>query len=199
MGNCIDSMNKGDIKDPLYYSPTSLENTIFKVLLVGDSATGKSSMLLRYAEKRFEESSMPTLGIDFKISNIHIGQWNVQLQIWDSAGQERFRTITRAYYRGSHGILLCFDVTNQESFDSLKDWIKDIQFYAGDSVPMVLIGNKNDLEEDRVITFCEAQKFAERLGIEYIETSAKCATNVEKAFENLSLTMIKALREKIAI
>eukprot|EP00903_Cladosiphon_okamuranus_P015011 g13890.t1 len=155
---------------------------LFKLLLIGDSGVGKSCLLLRFADDTYTESYISTIGVDFKIRTIELDSKTIKLQIWDTAGQERFRTITSSYYRGAHGIIVVYDVTDKESFNNVKQWLHEIDRYACENVNKLLVGNKNDLEAKRAVTTEEAKAFADTLGIEFLETSAKNATNVEKAF-----------------
>lgn len=155
---------------------------LFKLLLIGDSGVGKSCLLLRFADDTYTESYISTIGVDFKIRTIDIDGKTIKLQIWDTAGQERFRTITSSYYRGAHGIIVVYDTTDLESFNNVKQWLHEIDRYASDNVNKLLVGNKSDLVGKRVVSYEQAMDFADSLGIEFIETSAKNATNVEKAF-----------------
>jgi Ras-related protein Rab-1A len=113
---------------------------LFKLLLIGDSGVGKSCLLLRFADNTYTESYISTIGVDFKIRDITLGGQDVKLQIWDTAGQERFRTITSSYYRGAHGIALVYDVTDQESFDNIKQWTEEVDRYASENVKCILVG-----------------------------------------------------------
>ena len=164
---------------------------IFKVLLLGNSDVGKSSLLLRFVDDLWNESFVPTIGVDFKVKTIEIGDKKVKLQIWDTAGQERFRNVVSTYFRGSNGILLIYDITNKESFKNLEDWLSEIEKNSSENVFKILIGNKNDLETDRVITVEEGQNFANRNGMQFIETSAKLDTNVSEAFQALAQLMVE--------
>ena len=159
---------------------------LFKLLLIGDSGVGKSCLLLRFADDTYTESYISTIGVDFKIRTIQLDGKTIKLQIWDTAGQERFRTITSSYYRGAHGIIVVFDVTDQESFMNVKQWLHEIDRYACQNVKKLLVGNKCDLASKRAVPTEQAQEFADSLGIQYLETSAKNSTNVEKAFTTMA-------------
>ena len=164
---------------------------IFKVLLLGNSDVGKSSLLLRYVDSIWNEAFVPTIGVDFKVKTLTIDEKKVKMQIWDTAGQERFRTVVSTYFRGAHGILLLYDVTNRDSFKNLESWLIEIEKNAKEKVLKILIGNKCDLTDDREITTEEGKAFALRNGMEFMETSAKMNTNVTEAFETLGKLMIE--------
>jgi small GTP-binding protein len=153
---------------------------LLKLLLIGESSVGKSCLLLRYADNRFQEGYFTTIGIDFKVRSVTIENTKVRLQIWDTAGQEQFRTITKAYYHGAHGILLVFDVSNAETFAQCQGWMNSISESLSDPVEIALVGNKCDME--RQVTKEQAQEFADRYGVRYFETSAKTGENVESTF-----------------
>ncbi|CAA7393135.1 unnamed protein product [Spirodela intermedia] len=155
---------------------------LFKLLIIGDSAVGKSCVLLRFADDSYVEGYVSTIGVDFKIRTVEKDGKTIKLQIWDTAGQERFRTITSSYYRGAHGIIVVYDVTVGESFNNVKKWLSEIDRYAGREVSRLLVGNKCDLAENRAVPYETAKAFADELGIPFMETSAKDATNVERAF-----------------
>jgi len=159
---------------------------LFKLLLIGDSGVGKSCLLLRFADDTYTESYISTIGVDFKIRTVELDGKTIKLQIWDTAGQERFRTITSSYYRGAHGIIVVYDVTDVDSFNNVKQWLHEIDRYASENVNKLLVGNKSDLASKRAVTYEQGKEFADSLGIEFIETSAKNATNVEKAFMAMS-------------
>ncbi|KAJ5070760.1 ras-related protein rabd2a-like [Anaeramoeba ignava] len=138
-----------------------------KILLIGDYQVGKSRLILRYFDDTFTEPYFATIRIEF----------------WDPSGAERFRAVAKSYYRGTHGIILLYDVTNQDSFNNLKYWMKEIQEYAPDNVNMILIGTKSDLISQKVIDTETGEKFAEQLGISFFETSSKENINVNEAFD----------------
>lgn len=166
---------------------------LFKLLLIGDSGVGKSCLLLRFADDTYTESYISTIGVDFKIRTIEQDGKTVKLQIWDTAGQERFRTITSSYYRGAHGICVVFDVTDQESYNNVKQWLQEIDRYASPDVNKLLVGNKIDMADKKVVDSDLAKAFAESLNIPFLETSAKNATNVEEAF----LAMARQIKERM--
>uniref|UniRef100_A0A7S4PH67 Uncharacterized protein n=1 Tax=Guillardia theta TaxID=55529 RepID=A0A7S4PH67_GUITH len=167
---------------------------LFKLLLIGDSGVGKSCLLLRFADDTYTESYISTIGVDFKIRTLELDGKTVKLQIWDTAGQERFRTITSSYYRGAHGIIVVYDVTDQESFNNVKQWMNEIDRYANDKVNKMLVGNKSDLASKRAVDTSVAKEYADSLGIPFLETSAKDSTNVEQAF----ITMAAEIKARMA-
>lgn len=136
---------------------TSEYDYLFKLLLIGDSSVGKSCLLLRFADDAYVDTYISTIGVDFKIRTVELDGKSVKLQIWDTAGQERFRTITSSYYRGAHGIIIVYDVTDRESFNNVKQWLSEIDRYASDSVCKLLVGNKCDLVDSKVVDTEEAK------------------------------------------
>ncbi|XP_015597880.1 ras-related protein Rab-8A isoform X2 [Cephus cinctus] len=168
---------------------------LFKLLLIGDSGVGKTSILFRFSEDAYNSTFISTIGIDFKIRNIELDGKKIKLQIWDTAGQERFRTITTAYYRGAMGIMLVYDVTNEKSFENLKNWIRNIEENASSDVERMILGNKCELTEKRQVYKERGEQLAVEYGIKFMETSAKSSINVEEAFYTLARD-IKAKMEK---
>ncbi|CAF1120705.1 unnamed protein product [Rotaria sordida] len=158
---------------------------LLKLLFIGDSGVGKSSLLLRFVKNTFNESFVSTIGVDFGCRTIQLHGKRVKLSIWDTAGHERFRTITNCYYRGAQGIILVFDVTDIKSFENIKIWLEGIDHHVSDNVKKLLVGNKCDLTSKRAIDYAVAQEFAKSLNLSYIETSSKNSTNVEQTFNNL--------------
>merc|ERR1711988_2090585 len=120
---------------------------LFKLLLIGDSGVGKSCLLLRFADDTYTETYISTIGVDFKIRTVEIDGKVIKLQIWDTAGQERFRTITSSYYRGAHGIIVVYDVTDGDTFRSVEQWLEEIERFAGPGVRKMIVGNKKDMEK----------------------------------------------------
>jgi Ras-related protein Rab-1A len=175
--------------EPVSPTTETVADAEFKLLLIGDSGAGKSCLLLRFADDTYTESYISTIGVDFKSRTIKLDGKTIKLQIWDTAGQERFGKIDSSFYRGAHGIIVVFDVTDQESFDNVKQWLHEIDRYAPSNVKKMLVANKCDLASKRAVPTEQAAAFAESLGVEYLETSAKSALNVEKAFTTIASEM----------
>nr|GFB53199.1 Ras-related protein RABE1c [Tanacetum cinerariifolium] len=160
---------------------------LIKLLLIGDSGVRKSSLLLRFSDGSFTTSFITTIGIDFKIRTVELDGKRIKLQIWDTAGQECFRTITTAYYRGAMGILLVYNVTNKSSFNNIRNWIHNIEQHASDNVNKILVGNKADMDESkRVVPTAKGQALADEDGITFFETSANTNLNVEEVFFSIA-------------
>ncbi|XP_023227490.1 ras-related protein Rab-35-like isoform X2 [Centruroides sculpturatus] len=168
---------------------------LFKLLIIGDSGVGKSSLLLRFADNTFSGNYITTIGVDFKIRTVQIDGERVKLQIWDTAGQERFRTITSTYYRGTHGVIVVYDVCNGESFANVKRWLHEIEQNC-DVVNRILVGNKNDDPDRKVVLTEDAQRFADQMGIQLFETSAKENINVEEMFNSITRMVLKAKKDQ---
>nr|pir hypothetical protein C18A3.6 - Caenorhabditis elegans [Caenorhabditis elegans] len=158
---------------------------MFKLLIIGNSSVGKTSFLFRYCDDSFTSAFVSTVGIDFKVKTVFRGDKRVKLQIWDTAGQERYRTITTAYYRGAMGFILMYDITNEESFNSVQDWCTQIKTYSWENAQVVLVGNKCDMDSERVVSMDRGRQLADQLGLEFFETSAKENINVKAVFEKL--------------
>mmetsp|Transcript_23079 Transcript_23079/g.26785 ORF Transcript_23079/g.26785 Transcript_23079/m.26785 type:complete len:211 (-) Transcript_23079:207-839(-) len=168
---------------------------LFKLLLIGNSAVGKSSLLLRFSDNVYNDTFLPTIGVDFKIRTFDLNNKTVKLQIWDTAGQERFKTITSSYYKGAHGIILTYDITDKQSFRDIENWLSEVEKHANEKVNKLLVGNKCDLESQRQVSYEEGKKFADQLGIKFIETSAKNSVNVDAAF----FAMANEIKERVQV
>jgi Ras-related protein Rab-18 len=159
---------------------------LVKILLVGDSGVGKSSLLARFISDSFDEQS-PTVGVDFKLKHVDVDGTRLKLTVWDTAGQERFRTLTSSYYRGAHGVVFVYDVTSRESFENAREtWRKEVEMYGtiANSVKIV-IGNKIDREDERTVAREEGVAFAKEYGCLFLECSAKTKVRVAEAFDEL--------------
>ncbi|KAL6987321.1 Ras-related protein RABC2a [Sarracenia purpurea var. burkii] len=164
----------------------------FKVLLIGDSGVGKSSLLVSFISNSVEDLA-PTIGVDFKIKQLTIGGKRLKLTIWDTAGQEKFRTLTSSYYRGTQGIILVYDVTRRETFTNLSDvWAKELDLYCtNQDCVKILVGNKVDRESERVVSREEGTELAQEHGCLFLECSAKTRGNVGQCFEELALKIME--------
>ena len=171
-------------------SSTNDYEYLFKILLVGNSNVGKSSLFLRFVDEIWKENFVPTIGVDFKIKSIKINNKIIKLQIWDTAGQERFKSILSSYYKGANGILLLYDITNINSFKSLSNWLIDIEKNSSKNVKKILIGNKCDLNELRKIPINKGKEFADTYNMKFIETSAKNNVNINECFNILGKELI---------
>ncbi|CCM00219.1 uncharacterized protein FIBRA_02247 [Fibroporia radiculosa] len=158
-----------------------------KLLLIGNSSVGKSSLLLRFSDEQWlpEDEASATIGVDFRVHKMEVKGKKVKLSIWDTAGQERFRTITSSYYRGAQGIILVYDVANRESFDALPRWYSELETYVSPSVVKIIVGNKVDKEFSRQVSHSEGQHFAERMNSLFFEASAKTSIGVREAFQEV--------------
>uniref|UniRef100_A0A6V7QW57 Ras-related protein Rab11D n=1 Tax=Ananas comosus var. bracteatus TaxID=296719 RepID=A0A6V7QW57_ANACO len=158
---------------------------VFKVVLIGDSAVGKSQILARFARNEFSLDSKATIGVEFQTRTLQIQQKRIKAQIWDTAGQERYRAVTSAYYRGAVGALLVYDITKRQSFDHIPRWLDELRSHADKNIVIMLVGNKSDLEDQRAVATEDAREFAQKEGLFFLETSALEATNVETAFQTV--------------
>ncbi|XP_029380109.1 ras-related protein Rab-3A-like isoform X2 [Echeneis naucrates] len=170
---------------------------MFKILIIGNSSVGKTSFLFRYADDSFTPAFVSTVGIDFKVKTIYRNDKRIKLQIWDTAGQERYRTITTAYYRGAMGFILMYDITNEESFNAVQDWSTQIKTYSWDNAQVLLVGNKCDMEDERVVAAERGRQLSEQLGFEYFEASAKDNINVKQTFERLVDIICERMAESL--
>ena len=168
---------------------------IFKIVLIGDTSVGKTNILSKYLTDEFDPKSKATVGVEFGVKNFKIENNIVKVQIWDTAGQERYRSITNAYYKGAKGALLIYDITNKKSFESLEKWISDLKTNADDDMSIILLGNKTDLEDRRVVSTEEGKDKAEFYQISFMETSALNGNNIQKAFNELIMDVYKKNHE----
>ncbi|KAK8479649.1 hypothetical protein V6N13_021263 [Hibiscus sabdariffa] len=165
-----------------YGDPSQKIDYVFKVVLIGDSAVGKSQILARFARNEFSLDSKATIGVEFQTRTIVIEHKSVKAQIWDTAGQERYRAVTSAYYRGAVGAMLVYDITKRQTFDHVPRWLEELRGHADKNIVIILIGNKSDLENQRAVPTEDAKEFAQKEGLFFLETSALESTNVETAF-----------------
>ena len=156
---------------------------LFKVVIIGDSGVGKSNLMTRYTNNDFSAESQPTIGVEFMTKNVKVENRDAKVQIWDTAGQERFRAISRSIYHGAKGAFLVYDITRQETFDNMGQWLQELRVHVHATCQIFLIGNKCDLEHLRVVKKETADRFARENGLSFLETSALEKTNVDKAFE----------------
>ena len=172
---------------------------VIRLLMIGDSSVGKTSLVVRYDEDSFSTMFMTTIGVDYRDKLVTIEGRDIKLQIWDTAGQERFRTITSAYYRGAMGILLTYDVTDRRSFENVRNWMANVKEHASERVDVALVGNKDDCEDGaRVVARSEGEALARSFGAPFFETSAKSGDGVDAAFMGVAERAVRRLKEDAA-
>ena len=169
-------------------------NYLFKFIIVGDSSVGKSNLLLRYLNDKFEDEYQATIGVEFGAKNIEIDNINYRIQIWDTAGQEQFLSITRAYYQNSVCAIVVYDISNENSFTNVTKWIDDIKAQSPKNIYIMLVGNKIDLSEQRKVSYEKGLEFAQANNINFFETSAKTGENVENVFYNCTMDIAKKIK-----
>ena len=162
----------------------------FKLLILGDSGVGKSSVMLRFAENKFSTAHLPTIGLDFKEKSVSVGADRVKLQIWDTAGQERFKTITSTFYKGAAGIIVGYDCTREESFNNVQRWMEQISEHTTEPVVTVLIGTKYD-QLEQVVSTERGEALAQQLGVRFFDTSAKTNRNITETFTYLAEELVQ--------
>ena len=175
-------------------TPGTNYDFLLKYIIIGDAAVGKSNLLLRFTQGDFKTEYQLTIGVEFGAKNLNIGNKNFRLQIWDTAGQENYRSITRAYYKNSVCAILVYDISNRESFEHISNWIEDCLAQSPKTVFMVLVGNKSDLD-NRQVTYEEGKEMAEKSNLMFFETSAKTGDNVDKIFEESAKEINKKIGE----
>ena len=170
---------------------TTEPSVTFKILTIGESGVGKTCILRRFVENKFLKNHLATIGIDFKTKTLNINNQEIKLKIWDTAGQERFRNITTQYYKGADGIVLVYDVTDEASYEKIREWMEQIHSNTQkEEIGLVLLGNKCDMEP-RNVTEDMGNKMAEELKTDYFETSALTGQGIKEAFEQLTKTIMK--------
>ena len=169
------------------------EPPLYKILLLGDSTVGKTCFLLRYTDDTFLDLHMATIGLDYRLKTMILDDHRiVKVQLWDTAGQDKFRAITRNYYKGARGIILIYDVTNIKSFENIKKWINEIKEEISEKVTIVLIGNKIDNEGERKISKDQGEKLASEYGVQFFETSAKTGQGINESVFYLVQKIVEA-------
>ena len=158
---------------------------LFKLILIGDSSVGKSNILLKYLRNEFDENSKATVGVEFGTKNILINGKKIKIQIWDTAGEERYRSITSAYYKGAKGAFIVYDITRKTTFDNIDKWISDLKLNGDKNICIIILGNKSDLNEKRQVQEKDGMQKAEMFKTAFLETSALNGDNITKAFDEL--------------
>ena len=167
-----------------------------KLLVLGDLSVGKTSFIYRFIEDKFEVDDMATTGLDLKTADVIIADKKVRVQLWDTAGQEKYNSITKNLLLRVQGIIILFDITNKDSFNNLNLWIKIINEHCGDKMSMIIVGNKCDLEENRAVSKEEIYNYIKKMKKQFIETSCKTGKNIKKAVDNIIKKIINSLSEK---
>ncbi|CAH9140275.1 unnamed protein product [Cuscuta epithymum] len=171
---------------------------LFKYIIIGDTGVGKSCLLLQFTDKRFQPVHDLTIGVEFGARMITAADGRrIKLQVWDTAGQESFRSITRSYYRGAAGALLVYDITRRETFNHLASWLEDAQEHSNPNMTIMLVGNKSDLGQRRAISKEEGEQFAKEHGLLFLEVSSKTGQNVEEAFKNTASKILDKIQEGV--
>ncbi|KAL3283849.1 hypothetical protein HHI36_018019 [Cryptolaemus montrouzieri] len=168
----------------------------FKVVLLGEGCVGKTSLVLRYVEDKFNNNHISTIQASFLNKKLNIDGKRINLAIWDTAGQEKFHALGPIYYRSSNGAVLVYDITDEDSFQKVKSWVKELRRMLGTEICLIIVGNKTDLEKNRNVSFNEAEMYSEKVGAVYFETSAKLNQNVEEMFMKLTEKMMEAQDQK---
>jgi len=169
---------------------------LFKFIVIGDTAVGKSCLLHRFIDNKFKKESTHTIGVEFGSKIVEVGGRNVKLQIWDTAGQERFRSVTRSYYRGAAGAILVYDITSRETYNHVASWLSDARSLANKDISIILVGNKADLP-NREVTFLEASRFAQENDLMFLETSALSGEGVEGVFFQCARSILSKINSGV--
>ena len=164
---------------------------LFKLILIGDSCVGKSNILLKYLKNEFDPNSRATVGVEFGTKNIVINEKKIKIQIWDTAGEERYRSITSAYYKGAKGAFIVYDITRKSTFVNIDKWISDLKLNGDQNICIIILGNKSDLDDKREVSTEDGIKKSEMFKTAFLETSALNGSNIDKAFDELIEQIIK--------
>ena len=166
---------------------------IFKYIIVGDSGVGKTCMIYYYLYNKVKQNSTQTIGVDYSSKTLIINNQKIKLQIWDTAGQDKFRSVSKSYYRGAIGIIIVYDITSKESFLHIKSWISEVKLSAREEASFIIIGNKNDLKDQREVSYEEAKKFSDDNNFIFLETSSITGENISEVFLKLSENILNKI------
>ncbi|CAF1463196.1 unnamed protein product [Rotaria magnacalcarata] len=166
-------------------------NYLFKILIIGDSGVGKTAILQRFSQNYFSAEYLATIGVDFQIRTIDVNSKLCKLQVWDTAGQDRFKCVVSSFYRGAHGVMVCFDITDLQSFRNVNNWLEEVKRYCQENTPVYLVGTKSDLQAKRMVTYSTIKAYADERNISYIETSSKTSENVDNCFSTFATELVK--------
>ncbi|XP_050360514.1 ras-related protein Rab-21 [Nymphalis io] len=178
-------------------APSGTHN--FKVVLLGEGCVGKTSLLLRYIEDKFNDKHLTTLQATFLNKKLNINGKRINLSIWDTAGQEKFHALGPIYYRNSNGAILVYDITDEDSFGKVKNWVKELKKMLGSDIVLIIAGNKVDLEHERTVPLEEAESYADMVGAKHFYTSAKLNQGVEELFLELTREMVERFEQNTRI
>ena len=188
-------MQSQDNKSPA--SPANSQDYVFKFVIVGDSGVGKSCLMHHFIYNKFKSDTKQTIGVDFSGKVIQVGDQSIKLQIWDTAGQEKFRSVARSYYRGAIGIIIVYDITKVESFQHVSTWLSDAKSYARNECSVCLVGNKSDLAQSRAVATNNSEQFAKDNNLINFECSALTGNNVEEIFTSLTKQVLDKIEKGI--
>ncbi|CAF2603298.1 unnamed protein product [Rotaria sp. Silwood2] len=172
------------------YTPDIEYDYLFKILIIGDSGVGKTAILQRFAQNYFSNEYFATIGVDFQIRTVNVDTKRCKLQVWDTAGQDRFKCVVSSFYRGAHGVMVCFDITDAQSFRNVDNWLAEVKKFRVDQTPVYLVGTKSDLQSKRAISDSTIKTYADTKNLSYIETSSKANENVENCFIDFARTLV---------
>ena len=175
---------------------SKLPHIKFKIIVIGDTGVGKTKIIKQYATKEFSDNAKPTVGVDFYKKTFKINEDYIKVKIWDTAGQERYKSITNAYIKGCHGVLVVYDITNEDSFNNIEKWIERTYDIYNQNIKIILVGNKSDLENERKVKTETALEKAKKLNMPLMEVSALKNLNIKEVFEKLLLSMYEDKKAK---